>query len=149
MVSTQIASLRRSVMFIAMLHSVPKLRGSDIRPRVDAAPDGAQTVRPTTNYKDCAPPERGSADLCRSLWMSSCPTFKRRLPAHPNQNRCKSSSITVRWKVSVDQFDHTHLQQKGNKDWDIINSFVDSANLCRHSTSISQFSKSRKNSREP
>ena len=53
----------------------------------------------------------------------------------------QSGSVAVRWKVLVNQFDHTHLQQKRNDDRDIINSFVDSTDLFGHSASIAQFSK--------
>src|SRR6516165_10756505 len=46
--------------------------------------------------------------------------------------------------MSVNQFDHTHLQQQRNNDRDIINLLVENIDFCGHSTSISQFSKSRK-----
>src|SRR5262249_38591456 len=46
--------------------------------------------------------------------------------------------------MPVNQFDHTYLQQRRDNDRDIVNSLVNSIDLCIHSTIMTQFSKSRK-----
>jgi hypothetical protein len=71
-----------------------------------------------------------------------------------NENRyltieeTQARPIAIGREMFVDQFGHTHLQEKCDDDRNIVCSLVGDCDLFAHSTSLSQFLFSRENSHE-